>query len=210
MEYFIIGDIHGCYYTMKKLIGNHWQKDNEKLVILGDMVNKGKHTFAVLEYVMALKEAYPHKVTLLKGNNEYLFEKYYRDSITLSAKQKFENYNLDYIQVLNWLNELPHYFENGKVFLSHAGVGVDKKHPENQEDIDVVFNRKKLQNIKKTQFVGHIVVEKATYDESADAWYLDTGAGYGKRLTGAKVDKNGEVKEIISLEVHKKDIAKFN
>lgn len=210
MEYFIIGDIHGCYHTMRELIDNHWDKKNEQLVLLGDMVNKGKHTFAVLEYVMNLKVRFDNNVVLLKGNNEYLFEKYYRDSITLSAKQKFENYNLDYIEVLNWMEKLPHYYENGKIFFSHAGVAIDGKKPDNQKDINIIFNRKKLKNIHKTQFIGHIVVNEATYDADAQAWYLDTGAGFGKKLTGAKVDSQGKIKKIISLDVHKKDISKLN
>lgn len=210
MNYFIVGDIHGCYYTMRELIDNHWHMSEEKLVLLGDFVNKGKHTFAVLEYIINLQKKYPEKVILLKGNNEYLFEKYYRDGITLSAKQKFENYNLDYLEVLDWMHKLPHYYENGKIFFSHAGVGVDSLSPHNQDNIDVIFNKKKLRNIHKMQFVGHVVVENPTYDELAKAWYLDTGAGYGKKLSGAKTDASGNVQNLIQIPVYHKDIAKYN
>lgn len=210
MNYFIIGDIHGCYYTMRELIDNHWDITNEKLVLLGDIVNKGKHTFAVLEYIINLQQKYPEKIIVLKGNNEYLFEKYYRESISLSAKQKFEIYNLDYLQVLDWIEKLPHFYENGKVFFSHAGVSIDKKKPFEKEDIDLIFNKKQLRNIQKIQFLGHVVVDQPTFDDDANAWYLDTGAGYGKKLCGAKTDESGNIQDLILVDVYKKDIPRFN
>lgn len=207
-DYFIIGDVHGCYYTLKEMLDKHWDKHTEKLIILGDVVNKGKHTFAVLEYLINLKEKYPKQFILLKGNNEYLFEKYYRESLTLYAKQKFENYNLYYIEVLNWLDELPHFWENGKIFASHAGVPAKMNGLE--KELEYIFNKKKLKNISKTQFVGHVVVDEPKYDKESNAWYLDTGAGHGKKLTGAKVNSDGEVLSFVSIDVNRKDIPKFN
>lgn len=207
MNYFIVGDIHGCYYTLRELLDNHWQMSDEKLVILGDFVNKGKHTFAVLEYLMNLKKELGDKMVILKGNNEYLFEEYYRDSITLSAKQKFENYNLDYLQALNWIRSLPHQWQNGVVYASHAGVAEDSEFPIQEDDLQVLFNRKPLKNIGKRQFLGHIVVDEPKFDDKSDAWYLDTGAGFGKKLTAAKVEHTGVVNELISIAVNDKDKA---
>lgn len=205
MNYFIIGDIHGCYYTLRELLDNHWQAQEEKLVILGDFVNKGKHTFAVLEFLMNLKQDLGEKMVILKGNNEYLFEEYYRDSLTLSAKQKFETYNLDYIQTLNWMNQLPHQWQNGAVYASHAGVAEDAQFPVEDDDVHILFNRKPLKNIGKRQFVGHVVVEEPKFDDQSDAWYLDTGAGFGKKLTAAKVNDDGSIAQILSLDVNEKD-----
>lgn len=205
MNYLIIGDIHGCYYTLREMLNNHWNSKQEKIVVLGDFVNKGKHTFAVIEFLMNLRKKLGEQLIILKGNNEYLFEEYYRDSITLSAKQKFENYNLDYIQTLNWIQKLPHQWQNGVVYASHAGVAEDSEFPVQDDDVQVLFNRKPLKNIGKRQFVGHIVVDEPKFDDKSDAWYLDTGAGFGKKLTAAKVNHDGTVNEIISLEVNEKD-----
>lgn len=205
MNYFIIGDIHGCYFTLRELLEKHWDEGNEKLVILGDFVNKGKHTFAVIEFLMEIQRKLKEDFIILKGNNEYLFEEYYRDSITLASKQKFENYNLDYIQTLNWMDKLPHHWQNGKVYVSHAGIPEDAQFPMDDSNLEELFNRKPLQNIGKTQFIGHIVVDKPAYDEIADAWYLDTGAGFGQMLTGASVDAMGNVLALHSIKVHEKD-----
>ena len=207
MNYFIVGDIHGCYFTLRELLDKYWQIESEKLVVLGDFVNKGKHTFAVIEFLMNLKRKMGNNMVILKGNNEYLFEEYYRDSITLSAKQKFENYNLDYIQTLNWMNNLPHQWQNGVVYASHAGVAEDAEFPIADDDTQVLFNRKPLKNIGKRQFLGHIVVDEPKFEEEADAWYLDTGAGFGKKLTAAKVSHSGIVNQLISIDVNEKDKA---
>lgn len=52
-----------------------------------------------------------------------------------------------------------------------------------------------------------IVVKKPEFDENANAWYLDTGAGFGKFLTGAKVAENGEILEMVSLKILENDIS---
>lgn len=207
MNYFILGDIHGCYFTFREMLDKFWNPEQEMLIILGDFVNKGKHTFAVIEFLLQIEKEQKENLVILKGNNEYLFEQYYRDSITLAVKQKFEHYNLDYIQTLNWMANLPHHREMENIYISHAGIAEDADHPADEFNLDELFNRKALKNIGKTQFIGHIVKEQPFYDETADAWYLDTGAGFGKKLTGAKVNFDGTVKLIHSLNIHEKDKA---
>ncbi len=207
MNYFIVGDIHGCYFTFRELLDKFWNPEEEKLILLGDFVNKGKHTFAVIEFLMKLQKKQKNNLIILKGNNEYLFEEYYRDSINLASKQKFENYNLDYIHTLNWMDKLPHHWQNGVVYVSHAGIPEDAEFPLDELNLEELFNRKPLKNIGKRQFIGHIVMEKPVYDEASDAWYLDTGAGFGKKLSAAQVDEQGNVCAIHSLNVNDKDKA---
>ena len=208
MTYFVIGDIHGCYYTMRQMIDNHWDIKSEKLILLGDLVFKGKHTFAVLEYIFNLQNEFKEQVIILKGNNDHIFENYFRNGISLIEKQKFENYNLEYTSILDWMQHWPHFYENGKVFFSHAGVSIDTKLPVQPNDLELIFNRKKLKNLQKTQFLGHIVVEKPLHDADSDAWYLDTGAGFGQSLTGIKVQENAAISKIINIPVNPKDICK--
>ncbi|MFV0304592.1 MAG: metallophosphoesterase [Moheibacter sp.] len=206
MNYLLIGDIHGCYYTLQKMLNRYWQIDSENLIILGDFVNKGKHTFAVLEFLMNLQKKYKEKVIILKGNNEYLFEEYCRNSITFKLKQKFENYNLNYIQTLDWIDKLPHFWETDTFFASHAGIPITKNIPVLEKDVDLLFNRKPLQDIGKHQFLGHIIVSNPTFDKNARAWYLDTGAGNGKSLSAIRINDSAQVLKTISLSVSKKDI----
>lgn len=205
MSYFIIGDIHGCYFTLREILDEHWDYKREKLILLGDFVNKGKHTFAVLEFLIKLQKKHQKKVLILKGNNEYFFVQHFSDAIDLVTKQKFENYNMNYNKTLNWIDSLHHFYENSLFFASHAGIAEDVKLPIEKENTSVLFNRKPLKNIGKKQFIGHIVVDEPQYDMEANAIYLDTGAGFGMNLSGVKFDENENNYKFITLKINEKD-----
>ncbi|MGS4344619.1 metallophosphoesterase [Myroides odoratus] len=68
MNYFIIGDIHGCYYTFCQLLG-HWDSAKETLILVGDLIDRGKHSAKVLQLCKELSEG-EDKVVILKGNHE--------------------------------------------------------------------------------------------------------------------------------------------
>lgn len=203
MTYFIIGDIHACYFTTKNLL-KHWHP-NEKLVILGDIVHKGIHTFKTLAYMMNLQKDYPENVIILKGNNEFLFEQYYRRNFSSYAQINFKKNQLDYRKTLDWIHQLPHYVELENIFMSHAGVDQQNNNLQNLNELSLIFTKQKLRNIQKVQFLGHLDFEEPRFDEEANAWYLDTGAGFGRKLTGAKVNESGQVLEFISLELDERD-----
>ena len=73
MKVFIVGDVHGCYHTFKQLIEDHWNKKDEYLVLVGDLINKGPHSFEAFSYFLTLKEEYPYQVFLIRGNHEQHF-----------------------------------------------------------------------------------------------------------------------------------------
>lgn len=203
MSYFIIGDVHACYFTLRNLL-NHWNPD-EKLVILGDIVHKGIHTFKSIAYLKNLQSQNHENIIILKGNNEYLFEQYYRRNFTTYAQQNFQRHQLDYKKTLDWMHQLPHYHENEYIFMSHAGVDHQNKNQNEWDELSLIFTKRKLRNIQKVQFLGHLDFDEPYFDKEANAWYLDTGAGFGRKLTGAKVDEKGEISKMISLELDQRD-----
>jgi hypothetical protein len=42
MNYLVIGDVHGCYYTFNNLITKHWNKENEVLIQLEISSTEGR------------------------------------------------------------------------------------------------------------------------------------------------------------------------
>ena len=51
MRNIIISDIHGSFYTMKKLLDEvNFNPELDKLICLGDMCDRGKNTKLVWEY----------------------------------------------------------------------------------------------------------------------------------------------------------------
>ena len=48
---YIISDVHGCYKTLIALIDQFSNKQNSKIVFVGDLIDKGKNTYDVIEFV---------------------------------------------------------------------------------------------------------------------------------------------------------------
>jgi serine/threonine protein phosphatase 1 len=53
---FAIGDIHGCSRTFRKLIKKLNLSPDDEVYILGDMINRGKDSSGVLDYIIKLKK----------------------------------------------------------------------------------------------------------------------------------------------------------
>lgn len=67
---FVIGDIHGCYEELIALISALNPKSNDTVIFLGDYIDRGSNSMAVLEAVLALKKVC--KVIALRGNHEMM------------------------------------------------------------------------------------------------------------------------------------------
>lgn len=207
MNYLIIGDIHGCYYTIKEMLDKHWDTQDENLIILGDLVNKGKNSMMVLKYLFDLQKEFGDQILILKGNNEVIFKDKYMEAYADKGIKKFEKHGLDKTKTLKWISKLPHFCEYDSFFVSHAGIAKKAEYPVEADNYDLLFNRKSLKNIGKTQFIGHIAVKEPTFDKKANAWYMDTGAGYGELLSAVKIKADASIIEFISIKVDQRDIS---
>ncbi|CAJ0572107.1 unnamed protein product, partial [Mesorhabditis spiculigera] len=66
----VIGDIHGQYQDMHKLFDIIGRVPKERLVFLGDYVDRGPQSIETIIYLFALKIRHPEYITLLRGNHE--------------------------------------------------------------------------------------------------------------------------------------------
>ena len=65
----IYGDLHGQVFDLIKLIEEkNLQKD--KMIFLGDYVDRGRNSIEVLLLLLALKISYRSTIVLLRGNHE--------------------------------------------------------------------------------------------------------------------------------------------
>ena len=69
-QIYIIGDVHGCYKTLLALIEQFPNKQNSKIVFVGDLVDKGKNSCEVIEFIIN------NKYDCVMGNHEELFLEY--------------------------------------------------------------------------------------------------------------------------------------
>ncbi len=56
MNLFVIGDVHGCYLELKKLIEEHWNSKDELFIQVGDLIDRGSFSPKTVEYCRELKE----------------------------------------------------------------------------------------------------------------------------------------------------------
>lgn len=169
MRTIVISDIHGSYYTMKKLLNEvNFEADKDKLICLGDMCDRGKNTRLVWEFFYNLQKVYSHHVVLL-GNHEDMFnlaikeaiyggdlsvrqDHYFRNSglTTLQsfypeATEKtrgiyFRKFAQEYKFLRKWIKNLPTRYESPEYYFIHAGVDFNKNFW-NQKHRDMIWIR---------------------------------------------------------------------
>jgi diadenosine tetraphosphatase ApaH/serine/threonine PP2A family protein phosphatase len=66
---FVVGDVHGCIDELGLLVERLAPQVGDKFVFLGDLVDKGPNSLAVVRYVRNLLERFPGS-TCIAGNHE--------------------------------------------------------------------------------------------------------------------------------------------
>lgn len=67
---FAIGDIHGCFNSLKELVENKIQlQKDDKLILLGDFIDRGGKSKEVVDFIIELSEN-GYNVIPLMGNHE--------------------------------------------------------------------------------------------------------------------------------------------
>jgi len=69
----VVGDIHGKLSLLNRLLVEmRYEPEVDRLVLIGDLVDRGEDSRGVVERAIALKEVAPEKVTVLRGNHEQM------------------------------------------------------------------------------------------------------------------------------------------
>lgn len=68
MSNFVVGDVHGCFHTLVKLINQLPMESGDKLIFVGDYIDRGPHSKQVVDFVKELTES--GQAIALMGNHE--------------------------------------------------------------------------------------------------------------------------------------------
>lgn len=215
MKLLVVGDVHGCYYTLKTLVKENWDPENEYLIQLGDLINKGPNTIKCIKYWRKLQKKHGDKVVLLRGNHEQMFVDFFEKDqnnrfVNQLIYELVEN-EIKTEKILKWLQETPIKWKNKDVFVSHAGVNKYAKHPLKASDPHgVLYNRSSLKNIGRVQITGHNIVDghKPHFNSRENAWHIDTGAWIKRYLSAIKIDEDGQNAQVIRVKRDAQDKAK--
>jgi serine/threonine protein phosphatase 1 len=128
---YVISGIHGNYNTFVKMIDKIKFNENDKMYILGDVVDRGNEPIELIEYIRSFDN-----ITVLMGNHEDMMLEYYNKYDTYSlllwidnggdiTKEHFEKLSheerediLDWMSCLNYTAEIE--VNSKKFILGHA------------------------------------------------------------------------------------------
>lgn len=81
---FAIGDIHGCFNSLKELVESKIQlQKDDKLILLGDYIDRGDKSIEVVDFIMELQEK-GFDVIPLMGNHEAMLIDAFEDGKNIS------------------------------------------------------------------------------------------------------------------------------
>lgn len=189
-----IGDVHGCFDELKLLLEKvGYNKENDRLIFVGDLINKGPKSLEVVQLAQSLN------AECIKGNHELRFIEYVKKNE--NNRPKWDAIKLQFGENLSrhvdWLDALPMYIEDDDFLVVHAGLHPEKKPAETTEHIlanirtwdGVGVDLNNPQNPawysyysgSKLIVYGHWAVEGLKVRENTIG--LDSGCVYGKHLS---------------------------
>lgn len=186
MKTIIMSDIHGCYGQMKTLLEKTgFEEDKDQIIALGDMVDRGKEVYEVIEEMKRLEGSIGERCILLRGNHEQMLiesitDRAFGDSHSLWRKngggktiQSLEKHGLKPKDVCGWCQSLKTYHETDQFICVHAGISPHGLHGSTLDQL--IWDRSVADDgwyKGKLLIYGHTPQEEVLYQD-----------GYGKQDT---------------------------
>lgn len=166
---YAIGDIHGRFDLLKDLLTliNSTREEGDTIVFLGDYVDRGPQSRDVVAYLRGLKTM-DKNVVVLKGNHEVMMVEGMRNQHNVSGFDMWFNHGgretlISYTPKggfapdvpdahLDFLDNLPIKYREGKYFFCHAGVNPNRNLNKQTEET-MLWGR--MTSGYKGQFLNH-------------------------------------------------------
>ncbi len=216
-QFFCIGDVHGRIDLVKDLLSRIDPNNDQRLVFLGDYVDRGPNTAETLSFLFALAHDRPDQVVCLKGNHEKMMCDFIDDPLDRGARwlrnggaATLQSYGLGGIDerstpdqaldasealehampkgLIEWLRGLPLTWNSGNIWCVHASMDPDID-PRKQRSASLMWGHPSF--LTKSRQDDICVVHGHTIvDEPINSngrISIDTGAYLTGRLTAAHI-----------------------
>lgn len=189
----VIGDIHGCYDELIELLQQVKLKDEDFLLSLGDIVDRGNKSLEVYQF---FKNRPNSKV--LMGNHE---RKHLNGLLNYAQEIVRVQFGTEYPGFINWLKTLQYAHETAEAIIVHAAFEPNMSISEQKEDVlcgSTSGERYLSQKLpaesfwpehyqgKKPIIYGHHVVGDSPQIMN-NTYGIDTGACHGGYLTALEL-----------------------
>jgi serine/threonine protein phosphatase 1 len=204
---FAIGDIHGCFGKLRRLIKAceaHRGRRPARYVFLGDYIDRGPQSRGVVEFLLRFQRERSDEVVCLRGNHEAmaLAAHDHDGDLPIWLGNGGQATRISYWRTRgwmpdehrDWLARLPLCHDDGLRFYVHAGV--DLTRPLDQQSAhDLLWMREPFltdsDRVDCGRFIvhGHSPLMGGAPDLRPHRVNLDTGAVFGGPLTAAVFDE---------------------
>ena len=206
MNIFAVGDIHGEPAKLKSLIDKLPIENDDKLIFLGDYINRGDKSFEAVDYLVELSSQY--NCVFLLGNHEAMFINYLcgifeKEFLFNGGKKVISSYakhDWDISPSTDsakrkipkkhklFFNGLRKYYETDDFIFVHAGIKIGVP-MENQEIDDLVWSSDFIRSDYEGKTVVHGHYIQPGYVNRKHTINVDTGSGVSglNKLTAVKL-----------------------
>jgi serine/threonine-protein phosphatase 2B catalytic subunit len=116
----IVGDLHGQYYDMLKMLDMGGTCDDVQYLFLGDYVDRGSFSCEVVFLLFALKLNFPNRIWMLRGNHECRqMTEFFNFKAECEHKYSLTMYE-EVMEAFDWLPVAG--IVNGKFLCLHGGI----------------------------------------------------------------------------------------
>lgn len=124
---FVVGDIHGWLEPLIELLERvKFDNEKDKLILLGDLCDRGPYTWEVIEFLLTIKN-----LVFIIGNHDYCFREYLNGNVNYiqwtrdfgkATIKSYESHDWENLEIhKKFINSaIPYHLENNMVFV-HGG-----------------------------------------------------------------------------------------
>lgn len=138
MATYVIGDVHGCYYSLLALLEQIELNKADRLLFVGDLINKGPHSRKVVDLLMKMQDM-GYQLQSVRGNHEQklLDIEHNRSLSNINEYKRFYSASRSYAEFFTpaallrprykqFFESLPYFIELESYYIVHAGFNCKK------------------------------------------------------------------------------------